>query len=495
MAGLAATIVGLLLLTTAIASLGYVRETVQRRRVESTARLAVDALEDIYSQFAPASVQSLTHTSLEEGDETQLLATSAQLPLSKDVAVLLENLLDYYDRLSNQVNSDPEVWLKSITAARRVGDIHHRLGQPAKAQQAYERAIARHQQAAPFVQDPAGAALELAHIYNGLGTVLSEQRQGDAARQAHERALQVLESTRGDSQRSRYELARTLYLLHLVDRRPPWGPPRGARPAAADTALERAIDLLESVEAPSPTAPEGRFLLARCYLGRGFARSRPGVPPATDDHQHAIRILESLVEEFPTTPDYRYELGNAYAELGFAAMRGPAAGVSHASEQPAIEQHLRHALEVTQDLELNYPNIPKYLMQQTRLHDTLGLTLRRSGRLQEAEQQYRQALQIQRRVVLNASEPWRHEVWQGQCQLSLAEVLREMNRLDESRSELTSLLTRLEQLGSDSTSADPFSTQMAARTLERARRTLSQLPRPSSDGRESAAPVVDANSG
>src|SRR5690606_35148957 len=77
----------------------------------------------------------------DESGEAMLMEDHTHLPLSTEVATLLESLLQFYDRLAAQTNDDQRVLLRFITANGRMGAIHHRLGELNRAQQAYQRAI------------------------------------------------------------------------------------------------------------------------------------------------------------------------------------------------------------------------------------------------------------------------------------------------------------------------------------------------------------------
>ena len=134
------------------------------------------------------------------------------------MAELLDNLLEFYDQLSKQTE-DQGVLLKSIMANRRVADIQFRLGQHDTARASYERAIERAQRI-DAVTEP--ITLELARIHNGLGAVLVAQRDREDAIDAHQQALKLLEPHRADSLDAKYEIARTLYLLHQSKQRPWW---------------------------------------------------------------------------------------------------------------------------------------------------------------------------------------------------------------------------------------------------------------------------------
>src|SRR5690606_29606567 len=101
-AALTATVAALLVLVSVVASTGYVRESLHRQRAEAVSQVAVAVLDNIYTQFAPNTLRTSFAGGTDEAGNPVLLAEQSSLPLSKDVAVLLENLLEFYGRLSEQ---------------------------------------------------------------------------------------------------------------------------------------------------------------------------------------------------------------------------------------------------------------------------------------------------------------------------------------------------------------------------------------------------------
>src|SRR5262249_27459595 len=109
--------------------------------------------------------------------------------------------------------------------------------------------------------------------------------------------------------------------------RPP-GPP-GPR-SERDTALQRAITLLEQLTAEHASVPEYRHLLACCYPDSppGF-RGRGSVKPNTD---RAIELLRQLTKDFAKVPDYRLDLCETLARSG-GPRRPPGPGPSTKSQE------------------------------------------------------------------------------------------------------------------------------------------------------------------
>ena len=467
-AGLAATVAMLLVLVSLVASWGYVRESRQRLRAEATSHLAVDALERIYSQFAPNQLPTRVDESPDEADDEQsLLEVNTQLPLSKNVAELLDNLLEFYDQLSKQTE-DQGVLLKSIMANRRVADIQFRLGQHDTARASYERAIERAKRI-DAVTEP--ITLELARIHNGLGAVRFAQRDRDDAIAAHQQALALLEP-HANSLDGKYEIARTLYLLHQSKQPPWWRRGRQREPdeeqrAEEKQVLDRAVALLKGLSADHKDVPEYRFLLAKCYRAQSEANG-----DEKDTADKSVELLKQLVRQHPDVADYRYVLGDAYSLGDYRRLRRDDWHWS-AEELAKAEQRMRKGLEVTSDIELTHPSIPQYLDQKTRLHYGLAQILQRQSQYEEASQEYSEAIGRQAWAVRREPDDYRSRVWLAWLRSEWAELLMETNQSQVACEQLKLIPKILGEPGTEKTDSR-YVKRMAERIRDRSNDMLEE---------------------
>jgi serine/threonine protein kinase len=475
-AALAATVAMLLVLVSIVTSLGYVREAALRQREQAISQLAVDALDRIYSQFTTRPLRPPPQVGDEESDGEALLAMQSQLPLSKDAARLLENLLDFYDQLSEQTDNDQRVLIKSVMANRRVGDIHHRLGEPEKARAAYRRAVERYRRVTPTGQADAGLLLEMARVYNGLGTVLRDQRESTPAMDMHREALRMLDKAAGKPE-ARYERARSLYLLFLAQQ----GSRRRTTERQANQNslqhLRQASMMLTELVDDHPGVPEYRFLLARCHLATCADRACDA-ERSSGCQQDAIHILEKLVREFPDVPDYRSELGDAYAARDYRRLWSHRRRDSDGSPIALVEsaERLQRALLATQDIEVNHPNIPQYQMLKSRLHATLATIYRDQGRLPDAAREFATAIEKQQQVVRLDRKSPEHRLWQARIELLLAATLRDLDRADQARAKVQSVETDIRWLVEQaSSSLSDYAHRKAADILAEAADLARQL--------------------
>ena len=111
-AGLSACVLILLVAVAATASVGYVHtmqanknEAAQRQKAEQTSKLALDALDDIFRQFAPDRAPVASSMAVTDASGKEITVTT-QPTLSKETAALLEHMLAFYDRLAAQGGDD-----------------------------------------------------------------------------------------------------------------------------------------------------------------------------------------------------------------------------------------------------------------------------------------------------------------------------------------------------------------------------------------------------
>lgn len=351
------------------------RETEQRRRAETTALLASEALDTIFNQFAPENGGSALELGDDTAGEETTMVTVPALP-SPETAALLESMLSFYERLAGHEGGARELQIKAATARRRVGEIHERLGHYDEARQAYEKSAQAHNVLLAVAPEPE-LQIARAQVRMRLGRVLLVDDRPTEAAAAFEAAVTELRAVlkQGPNPAASLALARTLYTMSRGPgalaaapmerergRRPrgEWGqrPPArepGNRPGAPTTQrgsffaarralLEEAVAILEPLVASAPTVTQYRYLLALCLRDMppaGGGRRQPEAP----ELQRAVTLLEQLVAEHPAVPDYRCDLAEAYARQD----RGPDA-----------HEKLQRAVTLMEALHRERPTVPDY---------------------------------------------------------------------------------------------------------------------------------------
>ncbi|MEW6743619.1 MAG: serine/threonine-protein kinase [Planctomycetota bacterium] len=492
-AGLAAAVLVLLLLVAAISSLGYMETTAanlrvtealqgekdQRERAQATSELALEVLDRIYAQLAPMPMISAAELRDADGE---LIEIPVQPVLSRETATLLENLLVFYDKLSEQHGEDLLLKCKAAQANQRVGSIQLLLGQYEQARAAFLRSLGRFRELREQSGSDPQIAVKIACIHNEIGTACRFAGRFEEALEAHERALRLLEPAGGTAPcalppEHRYELARTYYFLGTrswtqpaggplapgrnrphpeVDRRPPplrpaggplypapgepgHPPPPGSPiPGWEEECLEKATRLLQELHENQPSVPGFRRLLACCY--RDLPPDFGFRPENMTRLEEAAKILEDLVEEFPHVPDFRHDLCETYARLD---VRGPSVPPE---VLPALEELLVKGWAISEELVVLRPDVPSYVACQVRILLKLGDVLQRLGRGEDAEARLRKALAVQSSLANRFPEASTYEVWLAEVERSLSRILREQDRLDEARTLLEEAVERLEGL-------------------------------------------------
>jgi len=458
-------------------------EQSQRLKAEATSELATEVLDTIFEQFAPTRTRAASTFTVDGSAGTQI-EVPTQPVLSPETATLLEHMLGFYRRLAAQEGADPAIRLKIAEANRRVGDIHHRLGHFEDAHAAYARAIELFENLGSDGETTPTNQVALAHIHNELGTILIAQEHGEDGRTFLEKAREILEAAQATPSylpAVRFELARTCYLLARAprppiptpqrgepglrpppdgrpppppgahrpagpDRRPPDGPhPRDEYFDEGDDPWSRAVEILTELSAAYPDAPDYRHLLALCYRDMPPPRPSPADdrPSPLDAVTRAIEILQQLASDFSEVPAYRYDLSETYAMSAVPDLcPGPA---PYAIE----EQRLRAALEISEQLVAERPNIPAYTVSQVHIRLRFADFLRRRSQSDAAEEQLQTARTLQVALAQRFPDTPTHQVFVAVIEGALARLLRDCGRFDEARTRFEEALAVLHELPDD----------------------------------------------
>jgi serine/threonine protein kinase len=175
-AGLTASVVGLLIITLMLTSLGFLQQRRMRNRTQATLDTTLQTLDKIYDKFGGP-----------RGDVAGSILSGAVL--SDEAADMLAELLTVYDELASQGGDTAQLQRESLLAEIRVADIHLRLG-------AIEQAVDHYRRAAGGIaalryaddDDAYFWQLKRAHTLSGWASaselggdaVLAKQLRGDA---------------------------------------------------------------------------------------------------------------------------------------------------------------------------------------------------------------------------------------------------------------------------------------------------------------------------
>lgn len=403
--------IALLVLLTVVASVGYWKTTRamegelrERRRAEASSEIALRALDRIFEQFAPrraARAASLTFSAEEEGEEATSESSDLEVPiqpvLSREVAGLLENLLQFYGQLAAQEGEDAKLRKKIADANRRVGDIRQRLGYAEEAKAAYERALELYQSLRGVQPEDEELRAEVARLQNELGALA--RGRGEPPQTFHEAALEVLEpgALRGLAAREpwspprasaglRFELART-YLVLARGGGPGWaggfsGGPGSPKEPRGDSKEPPGGPKEPSAGEKPPPGPGDRGAERRGSERRGPREGRGdwerGFRMREECLRRAVAILDGLLEENPRAPDCRQLLARAYRELAFGPPFGRGGPWDAAGEAPPARvlprgsEAREKAAEILRALVADFPEVPDYRYDLSELYADAG---------------------------------------------------------------------------------------------------------------------------
>jgi serine/threonine protein kinase len=500
-AALSMLAVGLLALTSIVATAGYLQarqhsenletalagQTKQRERAEANSELALNVLDRIYERFAPSRFDHSAELTVAdaEGDD---VTVSVRPAVSKDTAAILEGLLTFYDQLADQEGQSDTLRLKSASANRRVGDIRSRIQQFDKAETSYLRALELYSNLASRESGDVSLQIEIARLHRSLGSLYRSTKNVEDAEQAFSKALGVLKNTPMSNRRTRevrYELAHTHYVIgrrqlptpeKIHHMKPPRHGPRRHRPLGGDAGfpprgrdpefpvldpgpprhdrrpidprgpsgppvneghLIEAVFLLEELTEEAPKEPEYQFLLACCYCDLAPASFVVAEQETHDYSAKAISILENLVTSYPEVSDYYYELAETYSAFD---IHNPE--IRRGNSRDAVWR-LREALDYSNALIARHPGVVDYTVLTATIHHKLGTMLRWSGRVNEAEAHFRQALGLQLQTA-QLSNSYRAQL--ALIQQTLARLLMDDDRLEEAADLLEASVSQFEQM-------------------------------------------------
>ncbi len=366
-------------------------ETAQRQRFENTARLAVEALDEMFDEFAPRTGLAARDLTIAGSDDESVTVTVTP-NVSAETAAFLERMLPFYQRLATQEGDSGPLQLKAAAAQRRVGEIHEYLGRHAEAAAAYDSAIRQYEALDSGKFSP---SVQLAETRNQLARALMAQDRLPEAYKQLQSSYTSMKELRGSgaaTPEARLAFARSCYLLARPpvwddpvksDARPLLGPPGRGRPAADPPPREGS-----GAGPPARREPDGGWPpsggMGR-HPGRHGERlpfSRPAGPfpgPSPDERlacfDAAVTTLRELALSWPDRPEYRHLLAQCLRD-----MPPPFFSLFGLEKTSPLQQ----SITLLQELVTTYPNEPQY-----RLDLAEALSLQDRGpdareRLQEA---------------------------------------------------------------------------------------------------------------
>jgi serine/threonine protein kinase len=341
----------------------------ERNEAERRAQQALQAVDEMYTQVAQRWWQ--------------------QQPFMEQVQrEFLLKALHYYEDFSKERGSTPYLRLETARAASRVGDIQHKLGELAKAEDAYNDAIARLQKMVADESDDVGQRAELALAYSNRGTLERDLGKLPDALKDYSQAQTLFAALSAeDDQNADYRegLAGTLGNVGLVQH-------ALGRPKDADQAFHQSLKLFERLAKDYPKVPAYCHGLAGCRNNLANLLRDTGRPHAAQlTYEQAAADWQSLTRDMPGLPVFRQSLAAAYSGLG----------IVHAAQgrvQDAEKSH-RQALALRDRLTQDYPGVVVYRQALAASYQSLARLRAAAGQFENAHESYAQALDLRKKLV------------------------------------------------------------------------------------------------
>jgi serine/threonine protein kinase/Tfp pilus assembly protein PilF len=153
-----------------------------------------------------------------------------------------------------------------------------------------------------------------------------------------------------------------------------------------------ALAIYEKLADEFPARPEYREMLASSHNHMGILLNELGKQQDVEKQWCLeLAIRKKLAEDFPDRPKYRKSLAGSHNNLGIV--------LRHLGRQPEAEEQDRMALAIYEKLADDFPALPEYHAALARFYTNMGIHLAGAGKRGEAEKQYRRALAIYEKLA------------------------------------------------------------------------------------------------
>lgn len=307
---------------------------VERQKTQAAYELVQKAL------AKATQAQTQTRQALDTLTDTvvgKLLAKNHRLGVEEKQ--YLQQVLQFYDQLSDQTGNHAQDLQHKANAYARVAIIHSRLGDSANAEKAFRQAVALHQQ---WTNQFAGSSLALLQLWKA---------QLDLAKFLHE--------TRRTSQ--------------------------------AEVLFQSVIQQLRIHQGQQPTA-ELQVVLADSLHSFGVVyRDTNRLPQAVKRYREALLIREQLVEQFPEQQEYQHQLSATCNNLGTT--------LSDLEQAEEAQKLLQRAMTIDRRLLQQNPFKAEYRNSLAYTLNNWGYMLQNNNQYTESLQAWQEALPLYKQLA------------------------------------------------------------------------------------------------
>ena len=337
-----------------------------RRNSEENVRLAMQTLDQIYlgvvERWSPRD-------------------TSPQ-PQDRE---LLEKALVFYELFAQKNADNIQARIETARAYLRTADVCTMLGQEAKAEDAYHKAIDRFQDLVDVFPSEPGYQQELGRCFANLGAILENHRRLDQAIQRYQEAISLRQKLNKNFQANkdyRQELADSWHRLAAVYS-------TGDQNKQAQEAFDQALALQKRLVSDFPKDPRNQLALASLHRDWAYLLWRNGRLADAERHlEEGQSLLEPGAGPWKGATDAKNQARLAALQASFGTM------FHEVGMGEQAEAALRRSIKAWQKLTTEFPNVPGYRLELAAgQHHLCGL-FRDLGRRKEAVEMGRHALAI-----------------------------------------------------------------------------------------------------
>jgi eukaryotic-like serine/threonine-protein kinase len=426
----------------------------QRKQAQENLKDALAAVEQMLTRVA----------------EDRLVHVPGMEPIRRD---LLQDALSFYQKFLKEKSDDPVIRREVAWAYRRMGSIHHHLGQYAEAENAYRQAIAMLEKLGIAAAVEPGLRWALVNAYIEFSWAAGPSAKSEQAEAVLRRAVQIAEKFAADfpdmpayrqplfnasnnlasalRPRQPHEAETILRrnLLLAEDDFTREGTHRGlalvfletGRLAEAEAAFRQALKHAETMAGAAPSVNWIQAALAHdLRILAGLLTANQRAAEADEYQRRAILISTKLATDFPTGPHYRQRLADAEAEH--------AEILTQLGRMAEAEKAYHRAVELYEKLATDFPS-GAHGEAASAQRRKLGEFLLKAGRMDEVEALYRTMLERNEKLLALSPNKTQYRVDLAQAYSGLANILRKSGRLSDAEKNYRLEVTLQEKLVED----------------------------------------------
>lgn len=431
----------------------------ERQRAEKNLELALKAFDNITINIASRGNMLGSGSGLDDEE----LVTLADTSLNKADITLLESLLEFFDRFSEENSKD--LRLEAAVARYRVGDIQHKLGQLQQAEVSYQKAWEVYRSLHQQKPDEKEPLLQLLAIHNELLVVYAKQGMIGKAANTYRDARQLIETSMNlvSDREVRFALAKLLNSFGTVgskyvrgNRPRPlaarlWGGSETILPQVELLRVKReaefnseSLSILRELVKEQPDTTAYTITLARVLKDEvRIARLMNDIPRADDALKQATQIFESLCDSHADSSAFRYELADTLN--------------ASIATRPIDRERCEKALEICDQICKENPHVAEYKALKATTLTKLSLM---SGRSVKSEELMKEAIEIQEELVAEYSDVVVYRIAAAQSYFQQAEMYQFRKQPEKARVSIDNAIGHIERLSEQTKLVGVFQTSI-----------------------------------